>query len=454
MIVMKFGGTSVADAERIAAVAAIVASRRERRPVVVVSAMATVTDRLLEAIGLALAGAPEAVEPLLADVARRHRWAVAGAIETASARHDLTLEIDGLLEELGTLLRSVRILGEGTPRSRDALLAFGEGLASRIVAAAMRSRGLPAVWVDPCEVVVTDASHGRAVPDLDGVARRFRERLRPRLDAGEIPVTGGFVGAAPDGRTTTLGRGGSDTSAAVLGAAGGAEEIQIWTDVDGILTADPRVVPGARLLDRVAFAEAAELAYYGAKILHPAAIAPAVHRGIPVRVLNSLRPEGKGTVVLDDPGPGAPPIASVAGRAGASVVRIASRRMRIDPGFLPRALAALEGAGLVPDLVVSSEVGVAAAVSGSAAAAPIAERVGEDADVSVATERGIVCVVGSGLAGAGGARGRVVAALAEEGAEIVASGGSRTSVSAVFAESRLADVVRSLHRRFFEGGVS
>lgn len=450
MIVLKFGGTSVADAERILGAAAIVRERRDRRPVVVVSALAGVTDLLVRAVACAREGNREGIEPLLSDLARRHRWAISGAVENAGARHDLTLKVDGMLEELRQLLRSVRLLGEGTPRASDTLLAFGELMASRIVAAAFQASGLPSRFVDPREVVVTDGTHGAATADLERTAAKAKAALLPALDAGEVPVLGGFVGATATGQTTTLGRGGSDTSAAVLGAALGAEEIQIWTDVDGILSADPRLCPAAVVRERVAFAEAAELAFYGAKVLHPAAIAPAVARGIPVRVLNALKPEGQGTVVLAEAGDGAPPVVAVASRAGTTLVRLRSRRMRVDAGFLPNALGALEAESVVPDLVVSSEVGVAAAVGGTLDAARLAARAGDGIVVEVVPAQGIVCIVGSGLATDPSTRGRVLAALATHDPALVSLGGSGTSVSALVAEERLQDTVRSLHRTFFE----
>ena len=293
MIVMKFGGTSVADAERISAAAEIVRGRLPRGPVVVVSALAGVTDLLERAVGHARAGEREALEPILADIGRRHRWAVSGAVVDPGRRHDLGLAVDALFEELHQLLRSVRILGEGTPRSGDALLAFGEILSSRIVAAAFADRGIPTCLVDAREVMITDATFGRAEPDLLEVARRGRTLLAEPSAAGLVPIVGGFVGATVDGRTTTLGRGGSDTSAAVIGAALGATEIEIWTDVDGIMTADPRRVPAAKTRSAVSFAEAAELAYYGAKVLHPASIAPAVRCRIPVRVLRGYSAVGR-----------------------------------------------------------------------------------------------------------------------------------------------------------------
>jgi len=450
VIVMKFGGTSLADADRIRAAAEIVRGRLAREPIVVVSALAGVTDLLVRAVAHARAGEREALEPILSDLVRRHRWAV-GGVDDPKRRHDLGLAVDALFEELRQLLRSMRILGEGTPRSSDALLAYGEILSSRIATAIFADRGLPARLVDAREVVLTDERHGAAEPSIDEVADRGLKTLAPLVAAGEVPVVAGFVGATRDGRTTTLGRGGSDASAAVLGAALGAEEIEIWTDVDGVMTADPRRVPGARTRETVSFAEAAELAYYGAKVLHPASIAPAVRRSIPVRVLNALRPEGRGTVIVDEVAPGAPPVASVASRAGVAALRVASRSLRADPAFLPRVLRALEEERLAPDLVVASEVAVTLVLPGRPEAESIARRLADHARVEVREGRGVVCVVGAGLAAQGVVRARVLEAVARLEPELVAMGSSASSLAALVPEERLDACVRALHAEFLDG---
>ena len=447
---MKFGGTSVADADRIRAAAEIVRGRLRRKPIVVVSALAGVTDLLVRAASVAREGRRDELDPILADLARRHRWALTGSVDDPGRRHDLGLAVDALFEDLRQLLRSVRVLGEGTPRASDALLAFGEVLSSRIVAAAFADRGLPARLVEAREVMLTDDRHGSAEPDAAAVAERGARLLMPAVESGEVPIMGGFVGASRDGRTTTLGRGGSDTSAAVLGSALGAEEIEIWTDVDGVMTADPRRVKAARPCSSVSFAEAAELAFYGAKVLHPASIAPAVRRKIPVRVLNALRPEAAGTVITDDDSVKAPPLASVASRGDVACLRVSTGSMRVDPGFLPRVLAAVDDAAVVPDLVVSSEVAVTLVVPASASEGELTARLEPFARVERRDRRGIVCVVGRGLAREGGTRGRVLASLAAHDPELVALGGSATSVAAVIPDDRLDRCVSELHREFFE----
>ncbi len=447
---MKFGGSSVADAERIKAIGRIVAARIERRPVVVVSALAGVTDLLQRAILAAGRGALEELEPLLADLERRYRWALSGSVESPDVRHALSLELDGRFEDLRQRLRSIRILREGTRRAADGLLAEGERLAARIIAASFADHGLPAESVDAAEVMRTDACFGEADPDLDAVRERCASRLRPLVDAGRVPVLGGFFGATADGETTTLGRGGSDTSAAVIGAAMAVEEIQIWTDVDGLMTADPRLVPEAQTLARVSFGEAAELAYYGARVLHPASIAPAVERQIPVRVLNSMQPDGEGTVILgDSPLPESAPLASVASRSPVWLVRASSRCLRADGALLPRALDALKRQGVVPDLVVSGDLSVAAVLPRPVEVAPLADAIGEETEVEQLDERAIICIVGSGLARET-IRRDVLQAFGEWAPDLVTIGASRTSVTAVVEAGRLASAVRELHRRFFE----
>lgn len=453
MIVMKFGGSSVADAERIVAAGRIVQGRVDRGPVVVVSALAGVTDLLTDAVGAAREGERDSLERLLAELERKHRWALAGAVENAGRRHRLSLEIDGLFEELKQRLRSIRVLREATPRAADAALAAGEDLSAQIMTAALRDLGLPARWVDPRRVVVTDPCFGDAVPDPVVVRERAQALLLPMLEAGELPVLGGFVGATPDGETTTLGRGGSDTSAAVLGSALEAEEIEIWTDVDGLMSADPRLVPAARSLPRVSFTEAAELAFYGARVLHPDSIAPAVKRRIPVRVLNSLRPDARGTLIVEDrAGDGLPALASVASRAGGCLVRLTSRRMRADAALLAGVTQVLSAAGIIPDLLVSTEVAVSMVLPRPVERAFLDRELGALGEIEVEPDCAIVCVVGSGLARGGPFRSAVLAALAGLDPEAVALGASRTSLAAVVPQGRLEQAVRELHRRFFEEG--
>ena len=451
MIVMKFGGTSVADTDRIRACAAIVRDRKERDPVVVVSALGGVTDLLERAIGLAQSDDLKALDPILADLERRHRWALNGSVEDAGARHQLNLELDRTFEHLRMRLRSMRILGEGTPRTIDAILACGETLSSQIIAAAFRDCGVAACCVESQQVLRTDARFGQAEPDLDRTREDGAAPLRQALQRGETPIVGGFVGAEPNGETTTLGRGGSDTTAAVLGLVLEAEEIQIWTDVDGIMTADPRVVADAVPVSQLTFGEAAELALFGAKVLHPSSVAPAVVRQIPVRVLNSMRAEREGTLIVGarDELDGWP-IASIASLRDLVRVTVLRRGMRAASGLTADIEAALAAQGMAPVLSLCSEVSVTAAVRGPVDA-PALERAlaqaGEALEVEIAEERALIGIVGAGIADAA-VRRRALEALAGQAPELVSVGASRTSIagSGSGAPSRLgvADVAPAL----------
>jgi aspartate kinase len=292
MIVAKFGGTSVADAAAIRRVAEIAALRQPERPVIVASALAGVTDALIALARAAEVGDGEEVRSLLEGLSRRHE--------------SVGLELPGVEDALRAIHEDLDVLSaevEGAMGSRpqpadlDQIVGRGELWSSHLVAAAMEGSGLTPAWVDIRPLMLTDDRFGRATPDQEGLALRARECLVPLLDAGAIPVTQGFIGATHDGRPTTLGRGGSDFTAALLGAALGAERVEIWTDVDGLMTADPRIVPSARTLRVASYEEAAELATFGAKVLHPATAMPLVRAGIPIVVLNSNHPDRVGTTI-------------------------------------------------------------------------------------------------------------------------------------------------------------
>ncbi|HEY5061607.1 MAG TPA: aspartate kinase, partial [Gemmatimonadaceae bacterium] len=333
MIVLKFGGTSVGDAEAIARTGRIVASRAGQGAVVVVSALGGVTNVL---IGLAeqaarghLIGAIRAVEGL-----RDRHLAQAEALLGASADAvETCAELSAMIDELAHLAEALATLGDLTPRSLDAISSYGERMSSLLCVAAFVNQGIPAVHVDACQVMITDAVFCHAEPQGDDIADACRNSVIPLVRDGKIPVLGGFIGSAKGtGITTTLGRGGSDYSASLFGAAMHADAIEIWTDVDGMLTADPRVVPGARLIEQIAFDEASELASFGAKVLHPNTIAPAVRLGIPVYVLNSRRPEGRGTRITFEAPKRA--VSAIAGKNNVTLVKVGSPRMLLTEGFL------------------------------------------------------------------------------------------------------------------------
>ncbi len=458
MRVMKFGGTSVGDGERILGAARLVAERAgfdqgRGAPLAVVSAMGGVTDRLLAFSSASRAGDRAAAGEALHALGEKHR----GAVDAMALPGSVAVELRGAIEKelvrLGELSTGVSLLGELSPRTSDAVAAAGEILSSLLFTAAVEKAGAAAVRIDPRGVMPTDARFGAAVPDEARLVERMRERVLPETSAGKVVVTGGFVGSAPDGSATTLGRGGSDYSAALFGAAladAGAdvEAIEIWTDVDGILTADPRIVPGARLLAEVSADEAAELAFFGAKVLHPATIRPAVARGVPVVVRNTFRPEGTGTVVRRDvAGEG---VRALATRKGVAALFVQSPRMLLAAGFAARVFSVFERRGVPVDVITTSEVSISTTVD---AKAPIDELVldlSEFCDVTVLRRLAVVSVVGSRIRSTPGVAARVFGALRGVNVVLISQGASDTNLTCVVSEDDSADALRLLHREFFE----
>jgi len=449
MLVMKFGGTSVADAGAIRRVVDIVSRAPDSR-FVVVSALAGVTDTLVDALRLAGAGDRDAALAMARAIRERHLDA-AGLVRDRALRDAAVRGLERELDGLDGLLRALAVLREVTPRSGDAVAAVGELASSRLIAAVLADAGLPVRWLDARDLLVTDDRHGGAAPRLDDTAGRLRDRARPHLDAGSTAtvVTGGFVGATTDGATTTLGRGGSDYSAAVFGACMGAREIQIWTDVDGMLTADPRVVPDARPVARLSAAEAAELAYFGAKVLHPATIAPAVAAGVPVRILNSRRPEAPGSLITAGPTGREAPLAALACKRGVAMVDITSNRMLMAYGFLRRLFEVFERFETSIDVVTTSEVSVSVTLDERTRLAEIVRALEEFADVTHESAMAIICLVGEGLRDHPALAGAVLGALDGVTVRMVSQAASRRNLTIVLRDADLPSAMARLHDRFF-----
>src|SRR5688500_13599884 len=334
MVVQKFGGTSVADPAAIRRLIEIVRTARARDgrgPAVVVSAMSGVTDALL---GVAAAAGSARTDEALTrgEQLRERHLAAAGELVPGAEHAALAAHIGESFDQLAAVVRALGVLREVSPRTLDVVASMGELLSSRLIAAAIVEAGLPGEWVDARRAIVTNDDHTRAAPLMRETTAALRASVMPAIDAGRIPVLGGFVGATAEGHTTTLGRGGSDYSGALVGAGIDAREIQIWTDVDGMLTADPRVIKQPRLVPRLSFLEAAELAYFGAKVLHPSTILPAVERDIPVRILNSKRPDGAGTLVTATGSSDGPPLTALACQRDVTVLGLTPRRVQIACG--------------------------------------------------------------------------------------------------------------------------
>ena len=447
MIVCKFGGTSVGTADAIGRLVEIVRSRQAERPLVVVSALSGVTDALLRLAAPLADGRPEAVDGQVVELVTRHeRTALELGLDpgaTAALREDAGGFRRWLAERAG------RTLG---PADRDQLVSRGERWSSWLVTAALEARGLPAEWVDVTRALRTDDEFTRAVPDRAAIDRLAPAVFGPLLEAGRVPVTQGFLGATADGRRTTLGRGGSDYTASLLGAALGAARVEIWTDVDGIMTADPRIVPGARVLPVASHVEAAELATFGAKVLHPATQAPLVEAKIPCVVLNSFAPDRPGTSVLSGVRPepvGASPVRAISWKKGVTVVNIRAARMLGAVGFMRQLFEIVERYRASVDVVATSEINVSLTLDDPSHVGPIAEELARLGEVTVYDHRAIVAVVGVGLRGTKGLSGRIFHAIRGLNVEMISQGASEINVTLVVREEDGPEAVRLLHDEFF-----
>jgi aspartate kinase len=447
VIVVKFGGTSVGDAEAIDRAATIVRGRIPGRPLVIVSAMSGVTNALIDVSDQAsrgqLVGAVRGVEVLR----EKHLDALAALVPDGELAREVGAELGASFDDLARLAEALSVLGYCTARSQDAIVAQGELLSSQLVAAAFQARGIPAEFVDARQVMVTDDRFGRAEPQVEAIAERARERFLPVLREGRVPVAGGFIGATADGVTTTLGRGGSDYSASLFGAALQADAIEIWTDVDGMLTADPRVVPAARLIERIRFDEASELASFGAKVLHPSTITPAVRRGIPVYVYNSRRPEGRGTLITSD----APrrPVSAIAAKSSTTVVKLRSARMLLAHGFLRTVFDVFERHRTSIDVIATSEVSLSVTLDHAENLEALLVDLRGLGDVSVERGRGIVSVVGAGLTDASSAMARAFAALGDVRVHMASVSATGINLTLVLDADQVTPAMQRLHHAFF-----
>jgi len=450
MIVMKFGGTSVEDGKSIDRVTRIVFARLEQKPVVVVSAMSRITDSLVAMSHLAAAGSLDEALRLLRQLRQRH-LAVLGSLVKRKAQGPVRSDLQTLFDSMQQVLRGVAALGELSSRTTDSILSFGELLSSRMVTAAFRARGLDAVLVDSRQTIVTDATHTRAVPQFQATNQRMRKTVQPLLQAGRVPVMGGFIAATADGITTTLGRGGSDFSAAIVGAALRARKIEIWTDVEGMMTTDPRLCPDAQRIAVIGFDEASELAYFGAKVLHPATLIPAVEKNIPVYILNSRNPESKGTCIRAHAPRSRTVLRAIAAKRGAKVINVRLPRMLIVHGFLHALFEAFDRHACPADLVSSSEVSVSVAVEGARDLSGLVQDLKRLGNVEVEDKKAIVCLVGENLRGRIGIAADVFRVLANSGVNVhmISQGASEINISFVAEETDVPEAVRQLHAHFF-----
>ena len=448
-LVMKFGGTSVADAAAVENVARIVAAQREASPVVVVSAMSGMTDSLLAATTTALESSVNNAVASLEETFRRHEVAAKELLPQVKA--DKFAEyIRGAAQHIAQLLEALsnEVIQKAT---QDSIVSFGELLSSALLAEVLNQRGIAARQVDARRCIITNEEYTCAAPLMVETFSSCNQELRPFLETGVVPVLGGFIGATRGGATTTLGRGGSDYTAAILGAALSAGEIQIWTDVTGVLTADPRVVPEAQTIERLSYSEAAELAYFGAKVLHPKTIQPAIESCIPVRICNSRAPEERGTLVGPETETSPRTVKAIAHKAGVTTVQVTSARMLGAYGFLRALFEVFERHRTVVDVVTTSEVSVSLSLDEAERLPEIVEELERLGTVGVEKGRAIVCVVGEGLRGTPGIAAKVFSTISDINLTLISQGASSVNFTFAIEEERVNEAVRRLHQAFFDG---
>ncbi len=450
LVVMKFGGTSVEDAEAMTRTATIVAGRRARglETVVVVSAMAKVTD-LLIASGTAAGRGDRNGALAISERLRTRHVDTAAKLVGERRRPTLHAAIQAEFDALDDLLRGIAAVGELTPRTADLVVSFGERLSSRMVAEAFDDQGLKGEHVDARTCIMTDSHYGKAVPDETAIAERLRSLVLPLIEAGKTPVMGGFIGANAEGITTTLGRGGSDYTAALVGGGLHAGAIEIWTDVDGIMTTDPRICPDALRVKTISFEEAAELAYFGAKVLHPATILPAVQKSIPVWVLNSRNAENEGTKITAMAPPCASPFKSIAAKKRLTIIDVVASRMLMSHGYLKAVFDVFDKYECAIDMVSTSEVSISLTVDSNQRLPAICAELSKIADVKMEGNKALVCLVGEDIRGHNGIAGRVFSAISHVNVRMISQGASEINMSFMIDEEDVDEAIRSLHRHFF-----
>ena len=447
LVVMKFGGTSVEDAAAIRRLTAIVQSRAHQQAVVVVSALARVTDQLLEAGHAAAAGRLGHALEIVRGMYVRHE-SLSDELVEPEAYRPLERQLRKEFGALESLLRDLDYVRELDLPTQDRLLGFGECLSSLLIQAALSEAGVSAVHVDARLCIVTDAQHGQAHPLWEETNERVQEHLCPLLDAGRVPVLGGFIASTVDGVPTTLGRGGSDFSAAILGAALSASRVEIWTDVDGVMTTDPKLCPDARVIRKMSFEEAAELAHFGAKVLHPATIAPAMRQNIPVYVLNSRNPQGEGTEILAR-AKNKNAVSAITTKKKVVAVEIESDEIG-DSEFLRNVYAVFSQHSCPVDLLAASFGRISLLVGSTTALPAIAAQLQGVADVRWENHKALVCLVGENIRRQPEIASRVFAAVSDLDVRVACQGASDRTISFLVEEEKAEESVQRLHTLFFQ----
>ncbi len=445
---MKFGGTSVEDAGAFRRVGEIIRAAVAAKPIIVVSAIGGFTNSLLASVDRAIEGDARAASRTLEADLERH-LAIANELLTDEARATFVSTVGDARSKIRQLHKIIAAHPVTSPPLQDEIVAYGEQLSSQLLAAVLRQSGLRARHLDARSCIKTDDVYGSATPKSATVAATQTE-LSPLLLASQIPVLGGFIGSTERGVTTTLGRGGSDFTAALVGAALEAREIQIWTDVSGVLTADPRVVPEAQTIPVLSYQEAAELAYFGAKVLHPKTIQPAIDKSIPVRVCNSRAPKDRSTLIVSESQSTPQTVKAIAHKNGITTVQITSARMLGAYGFLRALFEVFEQHHTAVDVVTTSEVSVSLSLDDATALPELIPDLEKLGTVEVARDRTIISVVGEGLRSTPGIAARVFSVINDINVSMISVGASSVNLTFMVDEARATEAIIRLHRVCFE----
>ena len=446
--VMKFGGTSVGDVAAFERVLHIISSQIEKKPVVVVSAMTKVTDALLAAFDVAKKGEYYTAVADLEPIFERHIKVARNFIsDDSSSLFDSELQF--AREELSDLLMRAARRSLPLAMLKDAVVSYGEQLSSKLLAEVLKAKGINARQVDSRRMILTDDEYGAAHPIIDETNEIVKLELAPLLAADEVPVIGGFIAGNRAGETTTLGRGGSDYSAALIASSIAARELQIWTDVTGVMTSDPRVCTDARTVPVLSYEEAAELAYFGAKVLHPKTIKPAVDSAIPVRVCNTFQPGEIGTMIVNHSGEAPNKIKSIAHKKDITILRITSARMLGAYGFMSAVFQVFDRHRTVIDVISTSEVSVALTLDNPESVGKVVEDLKRLGEVKVEQGYSVICVVGEGLRASTGLAAKIFSTIEDVNVALVSHGASAVNLTFVIKEDVVPYVIRRLHAAFF-----
>ena len=449
MIIMKFGGTSVANFEAITRTIFIIGGKLDQKPVVVVSALSKVTDLLYRISDAAASRNITETKELLSQLRQRHVDLAAELLAQSMMKDEAIAKVNALCDTLESIAMAVCSLGELSDRNKAIIISNGEYLSSTIIAYAMNSKGIRTKWVDARGMMVTNNSYLKAEPDMAAIVEKVPGVVADAYEGMDAIITQGFVGVTRDGEPTVLGRGGSDYSASLIGMAVDAERIEIWTDVDGVRTADPRSVKNTKYLEKISFEEAAEMAHFGAKVLHPLTIEPAVKKNIPIYVLNSMNPSGKGTAILRneliEDG-----VKSVSFKENIKVINIFSTRMINTSGFLRRVFEIFSESKVSVDLISTSEANISVTVDASQNIDPVVAELSEFADVIVDDDKSQVSVIGKNIVRLNGMLKKTFTPLKKCNVYMISQGASFVNISFVVDREELTEVVQDLHDHLFD----